>query len=121
MKLKLILLTLTICGLFSCSDDDDDVSTNQVNIRLANISEFKFEDTIYSGVNYGDIEPGEKTEYQLLENQFSSGSIEVTINGEDHGLFPIDHLGALLENGDYTIEFNFDSERQSLTDELIRD
>ncbi len=123
MKLKLILLTLTIFSLLSCSDDDDSTNeTNQVNIRLANNSEFKFEDATYNGINFGDIEPGEKTEYRLLENQFSYGSIYITINGEEYGWQPIDFVGeSLLENGDYTFEYNFDSEEQILTDELIRD
>ena len=123
MKLKLTLLILTIFSLFSCSDNDDSIiETNEVNIRLANNSEFKFKDATYNGINYRDIEPGEKTEYQLLENQFPYGSVNITINGEEYGWQPIDFVGeSLLENGDYTFEYNFDSEEQILTDELIRD
>lgn len=69
MKLKLIVLTLTIFSLFSCYDDDQ--STNKVNIRLDNNSVLKFENATFNSANFGDIEPGEKTECQSFEKQHS--------------------------------------------------
>lgn len=119
MKLKLILLTLTIFSLFSCSDDE---ATNEVNIRLANNSEFKFEDATYNGINFGDIVPGKKTEYKLFENQYSYGSVNITIDGEQYKWQPFDFVGeSLLEDGDYTFEYSFDNDSKVLTDNLVRD
>lgn len=117
MKTKLFLLLFTI---LSCSNDD--TQTNQVNIRLANNSELQFENATYNDANFGDIEPDEVTEYKVFENQYSYGKVDITINGEQFGWVPIDFVGEeLLENGNYTFDYNFNIDEQILTDELIRD
>ncbi len=123
MKLKLILLTLSMLSVFSCSNNDDLINeTNQVKIRLANISEVRFENVTYNDVNFGSLEPGEKTEYKTFENQYSYGKVDITINDKQFGWIPIDFVGEkLLENGNYTFEYNFDVDGQVLTDKLIRD
>jgi hypothetical protein len=121
MNTKLLLVIL-LFPFFSCSSDDNDIGTNQVNIRLSNISEVRFENATYNNVNFGDIEPGETTEYKAFENQYSYGKVDMTINGEQFGWVPTDFVGEkLLENGNYTFEYNFDVNEQNLTDELIRD
>ncbi len=123
MKTKLLVL-LSLFIIFSCSDNDDDVEiqTNQVNIRLANNSEVKFENVTYNNVNFGDIQPGEKTEYKIFEDQYSYGQVDITINGEKYGWIPVDYVGEeLLDDGNYTFEYNFNVEEKELTDELIKD
>lgn len=79
MKTKLFLF-LSLFTLLSCSNDDNGTQTNQVNIRLANTSELRFENATYNDVNYGDIEPGEVTAYKIFENQYSYGKVDITIN-----------------------------------------
>ncbi len=122
MKFKstLVVTLAIIFSFFSCSSDDE--PTNEVHIRLTNNSEFKFEDTTYNNINFGDIEPGEKTEYKLFKNQYSYGSVSILIENEQYGWQPIDFVGeSLLEDGNYTFEYSFDNENKVLTDKLIRD
>ncbi len=121
MNTKLLLL-LSLFTIFSCSNDDNDIQKNQVNIRLENNSDLRFENATYNSVNFGDIEPGERTEYKTFENQYSYGKVDITINGEEFGWVPIDFVGeGLLENGNYTFKYNFNVDEQILTDELIKD
>lgn len=110
-----MLLLLSI----SCSNEDD---TSEVNIRLANVSNVEFQDATYNGINYGDISPGDKTEYRAFEISYNYGSVTITIDGIDYGWIPIDFVGeSPLENGNYTFEYDFDTDTNTLSDELKKD
>lgn len=122
MNTKFTILLLSIICLFSCSSDDDsnNPQTNEVNIRLSNTSNLKFENATFNNVNFGDIEAGEITKYKTFESSYSYGSVNITIDGQDYGWIPIDFVGeSLLETGDYTFQYSFDD--NILTDELIKD
>ena len=117
--MKPILYVLAVLLLLSCSKDD---GTNEVNIRLRNASGIKFENATYNEVNFGDIEPGSTTEYRLFQNQYSYGSVSITIEGEEYGWIPIDFVGeSLLENGNYTFVYFLDSTNKVLSDNLVKD
>jgi len=121
MKLKLTTIFLSFILLFSCSNDDDSSAdkTNEVNIRLSNSSNVRFENATFNNVNFGDIEPGETSEYKTFESSYAYGSVSITIDDQDYGWTPIDFVGEdLLESGNYTFVYSFDT---ILTDELIKD
>ena len=122
MNTKFTLILLSIFCLFSCSSDDDSNTneTTEVNIRLSNTSDFKFENATYNNVNFGDIEPGEITEYKTFESSYSYGRVIITIEGQEYAKTPIDFVGeSLLEAGNYTFHYSF--ENNNLTDELVKD
>ena len=122
MNTKFTLILLSIFSLFSCSSDDDSNTneTTEVNIRLSNTSDFKFENATYNNVNFGDIEPGEITEYKTFESSYSYGRVIITIEGQEYAKTPIDFVGeSLLEAGNYTFHYSF--ENNNLTDELVKD
>ena len=110
---------IIVFALLSCSDDD---GTNEVRIRLRNASEFQFENATFNNVNYGNIESGATTEYRVFQNQYSYGSVSITIEGEEYGWIPIDFVGeSLLEDGDYTFIYFFDDMNKVLSDNLTKD
>ncbi len=122
MKTKLYFLFLLIALLFSCATDDDSNQITEVNIRLSNISNVKFENATFNSINFGAINSSEKTEYKTFESAYGYGSVKITIDGNDYGWTPIDYVGETpLENGNYTFEYSFDNSTGTLTDELIQD
>ncbi len=119
MKLKLSIIFLTIIFLFSCSKNN---FTNEVNIRLSNVSTIRFENATFNDINFGDIDPGETSEYKTFESSYSHGRVNITIDGQDYGWVPIDFVGeSLLLAGDYTFQYSFDTVNNLLSDKLIRD
>lgn len=83
---------------------------------------FKFENTTFNGLNFGDIEPGETSEYKTFESSYSYGNVKITINGQDFEWTPFDYVGAsLLKTGNYTFKYSFDIVDNILTDELVKD
>ncbi len=122
MKIKFLFLFLSTFLLFSCSNDDAKKPTTEVNIRLSNISDVVFENATFNNINFGNINSSEKTEYRTFERSYGYGSVTITINGNDYGWIPIDFVGeTLLESGNYTFEYSFDSSTGTLTDELVKD
>lgn len=119
MKTKSSIIFLSIILLFSCSKNN---FTNEVNIRLSNISSIRFVNATFNSVNFGDIDPGEISEYKTFESSYSYGRVNITIDGQDYGWVPIDFVGeSLLKEGDYTFQYSFDTVNNLLSDKLIRD
>lgn len=119
MKLKTLLIVLSIFLFASCSENED---SGDVNIRLSNASEVVFENATFDGVNFGTINPNETSEYRHFEVAYDYGRVQITINGFEYGWTPIDYVGETpLEGGNYTFEFNFDTSTLELTDRFIRD
>jgi hypothetical protein len=120
MRSNYSYLLIVFCITLACSKDEP--RTNQINLRLSNTSEFIFENATFNNVNFGTIEPGEKTQYKIFANQYAYGAVDITINGERFGWTPNDYVGEkLLQNGNYTFEFSFDAEEQTLNSVLVRD
>lgn len=118
---KTLLILFSFFLIFSCSDDDE--TKQNVRIRLSNISTVDFKNATFNHVNFGDLNSNEITEYKKFENNvYHYGTVKIEINDQDYGWTPIDFVGENpLEDGDYTFEYNFDTETQTLTDQLIKD
>lgn len=62
-------------------------------------------------VNYGDLDPGEASEYRLVPRAYRYQGVETMVNGKIAGNQPIDFVGeAFLEEGSYTYELNINEE-----------
>jgi len=120
MKTKFLTISIFIIFSFSCSDDE--ISTQLVNVQLSNTSDVIFENTTFHGVSFGDINPGETTEYQELKNVYENSIVSIIINGNAYGWTPTDFVGETpLNKGNYTVEFTFDTLSETLTHEFIKD
>ena len=119
MKLKTVLIILSIFLFVSCSENE---KQEDIYIRLSNASDIIFENATFNGENYGTIHPNEFSEYRLFEIAYHYGSVQITIDGQEYGWTPIDYVGETpLEGGNYTFEFTFNTATQTLNDRLIRD
>ena len=97
MKLALSLLAVTLL-LMSCG-------TDEINIRVMNLSSFEVENLDYQGIQTtGSLQPGEVTPYMMFEEAYTSPtSLAMTIEGEELRYLLIDRLGVSeLESGNYT-------------------
>ncbi len=107
---KLLICILTIITLLSCSNDDDNNST-ELRIRLSNASQFDFQNitvnTSTGNVVFEDMNVGQNSEYQVFQSAYRYAFVELEIDGETYTIQPIDYVGeTLLENGDYTYQIN---------------
>lgn len=114
---KLLILTILMTTFFGCSEDDD-LNTFEINIRLSNVSEFKFQNVIVNtstgNIDFGNINSRQITEYKTFELAYRYALVELEIDGEIYTLQPIDYFGETpLENGSYTYEIDAnDSQEQ---------
>lgn len=117
---KLLILTLILGTILSCSKNDD---INDVNIRLSNISNLNFENIIVNPggsekINYGDLKSRMLSDYKNFVKAYSYGFVELTANGKKYSITPIDYVGETpLSNGNYTYELNLE-DRQTGNAEL---
>lgn len=106
---KLTILILAIVILCNCTKNDD---TNDVNIRLSNISALNFENIIVNPgsserVNYGDLDAGMFSGYKNFQKAYSYGFVELIAEGEKYSIIPIDYVGETpLSNGSYTYQLD---------------
>jgi hypothetical protein len=99
---KILILIISITALFSCLNDDNNPS--QLKIRLANISQFNFQNIVVNtstkDVNFENINAGQKTEYKVFQKAYRYAFVKLEIDGETYTLQPIDYVGETpLENG----------------------
>ncbi len=117
--IQIIQILFIVVAILGCSDNE---VITAVNIRLANASDVDFRDMTFNGEDFGDLAPGEKSEYRAFERSYSYGSVSIIIEGERFGWQPNDFVGEeLLATGDYTFEYSFDPVTRILTDKLVRD
>ena len=105
---KLIILTITMGIVTSCSNDD---LIKDVNLRLSNVTTSDFEniivDTGTGRVRFENLNSGEISEYQNFTQAYRYAYIELDVDGETYTLQPIDYVGeTLLDDGNYTYELD---------------
>ncbi|MBK8390286.1 MAG: hypothetical protein IPL23_13835 [Saprospiraceae bacterium] len=112
--MKQFLILISIVTFLSCSKD------TKVNIRMKNVSEYRFDSTSYNGVEFGTINPDEVTAYQSFESSYPYGTFCLIIDGQIIKRMPIDFVGEqLLECGDYTFRLNY--EQNEFTHRLVKE
>jgi len=105
---KIFILILIVASFYNCKNDND---TSNVNIRLANVSQFKYQniivDTSTGIVNFDDLNAQQSSEYRTFEKAYSYAFIELQIDGNTYTFQPIDYVGeSLLKNGYYTYQID---------------
>lgn len=105
---KIFILILIVASFYNCKNDND---TSNVNIRLANVSQFKYQniivDTSTGIVNFDDLNAQQSSEYKTFEKAYRYAFIELQIDGNTYTFQPIDYVGeSLLKNGYYTYQID---------------
>jgi len=123
MNILLIFAALT-AFLFSCSNTTNSEEIDEVNIRISNVSEYAYENIIFSSrgneLIFGNLESGESSEYKVTESASRAVFIELIISDSTYTIQPIDDLGdGILEDGKYTL--TVDAELKGRYNSLIFD
>ncbi len=118
--MKYVFAILFVFLIISCNKNNE--MNKEVQIRLKNNSNVKFESASFNNTNYGSLNPGEVSQYEAFDEAHDYGLVQIIINGQEYGWIPIDFVGEKpLESGKYTFEYNFDEVNKILTDEFIID
>ena len=110
MNILLVLATATfLCG---CQKE---VMIREVNIRVANQSNVPFNEVTVQfpsqRADYGNILPGEITEYREIDKAYRYAYVKAWIEGKEAVLQPEDYVGEnLLSGGNYTYVLQYNSE-----------
>tara|TARA_R110002126_G_scaffold277560_3_gene423562 strand:- start:846 stop:1226 length:381 start_codon:yes stop_codon:yes gene_type:complete len=123
---KIFILILIVASFYNCKNDND---TSNVNIRLANISQFNYQNIIVNtstgAVNFDDLESQQLSAYKTFEKAYSYAFIELQIDGNTYTFQPIDYVGeSLLKNGYYTYQIDANESQEqygTLSLTLIKD
>ncbi len=120
---KLIFGIFILFVLVSCSKDE--VATDNVNIRLFNAGEVKFQDIKFNPstgiVSFGDLAPDQYSEYKNFDTVYRYAYLSLTVNDSMYTLQPVDYVGETpLANGNYTYRLNFNND-DKLTFVLVED
>lgn len=125
---KIVILILVFATLIGCSKDSDPENTNNVMIRLLNISQYDFENitvnTSTGNVNFENIRSGQKSEYKIFDVAYRYAYVQLHIDGVTYTYQPYDYFGEEpLENGNYTYLLNVNPQGQAgnVTSNLIRE
>jgi len=112
---NLLLLIGTMFLSFGCEHDElimpTDDSENPVQIRIRNVSDFKYENVKVNieepTTEHGTLAKGESTAYVDYSRAFRYAYFECEINDEIFVIQPIDYVGEhVLEAGKYTYEID---------------
>lgn len=104
MKPYNLFILLVAMAAISCSKESVDTD---IQIRIENASIYEMESikvlSFGEEYNYGDLAPGQVSDYQVIQRAFSYAYIELTIDGEIYALQPVDFVGETeLGGGTYT-------------------
>lgn len=109
MKQLIIITFFTIFFSTACNNE-----SGGVMIRVENTNDFDYEN-VYVATgnwdnNFGNIQAQSNSKYQLFENAYRYGYVQLEINGETYVVQPIDYVGeSLLEEGKYTYILDADT------------
>ncbi|WFB37576.1 hypothetical protein P3T73_07360 [Kiritimatiellota bacterium B12222] len=103
-KLYMLVMAICLCG---CQ--------TEVMIRIENRSDVELKGVIVQfpsqTENYGDILPGQATEYREIDKAYGYAYVEAWINGDEAVLQPEDYVGEkLLSGGNYTYVLRHNNE-----------
>lgn len=113
----IILLLLLGSG---CSKSSDGTS----RIRVENSSDQSFDSVNLWSMAHGALEPGEISQYTLVNEMYDKVSVTVTIDTLQFSQIVIDYVGEEpLRFGDFTLQVNITdlSDPFSITQNLVRD
>ena len=108
-----IIFQFTIIVFLSCSQEinqpKNDESSNKIQIRIANKSEFRFTNLSFGNGfclgNYNSVLAGELTDYFGCKIAYNSSSLHLNIGAWELHRQVIDYVGEEpLPNGQYTLE-----------------
>lgn len=107
MKRLLIIAVLTTT-LVGCSNTTNPEETDEVNIRISNVSEYAYENIVFSSrgneLRFGNLESGDSSKFKVTEAASRVVFIELIISDSTYTIQPIDDLGdGILEDGKYTL------------------
>lgn len=110
---SLFPLLASVILFLSCSDEQE----GQVFIRVMNQSIENYDNVVVQSpsntINYGNIKAGEFSKYERFDKAYRYGYIEVTVDGQQLFLQPIDYVGETpLKEGKYTYEVGLLSDSQ---------
>lgn len=113
MKPYNLFILLVAMAAISCSKESVDTD---IQIRIENRSTYEMENikviSFGEEYNYGDLAPGQVSDYQVIQRAFSYAYIELTIDGEIYALQPVDYVGETeLRGGTYTYILDADDSR----------
>lgn len=96
----LFFIFLSLLTFSGCFQDND-----YLQIRIENISKSPYKSVLLNGVYFGDIAPGEKTQYIGFESAYEKVNVELTINSVNYFIQPRDNVGVkMLSRGKYTYQ-----------------
>lgn len=109
--------------VIGCSSDDGDA---EVYIRLSNVSAYDYQNITVNPSNgrldYGDLDSGELSEYQMVTKAYRYAFVELEIAGETYMIQPIDYVGeSTLSSGYYTYQIDAGDENGQLYLSLAED
>ncbi|MEK6151653.1 hypothetical protein WIW50_00245 [Flavobacteriaceae bacterium 3-367] len=111
MKRILSLVTFVVLFSLGCSDRDDDLNANAVNLRIQNKSSLRFDEVQVGGVDkvHSQVPPGAFTAYLEYETVYRYSYIRIEADGQTYVLQPIDFVGETpLSKGFYTYELDLE-------------
>ena len=103
---KFLIVAIWTLAIIGCSNDDN---PKEVSIRLENTSQSEYKNIVINTstgfVDFPDLNPGERSKYQVFDRAYRYAYVKVEIDGIEQVLQPIDYVGETpLENGNYTYE-----------------
>jgi hypothetical protein len=113
MKRILLVCTLLVMIVTSCSDRDDDLTA--VHIRIKNNSTLEFDEVLVADEEhlYVSVSPDSFSDYQAFEEAYRFAYIRITAGEEVFELQPVDFVGeTLLPIGLYTYALAIDEAGQ---------
>lgn len=111
MKRLLFLVTFIVLLSLGCSDRDDDLNANAVNLRIQNKSSLRFDEVQVGGADkvHSQVAPGAFTAYLEYETAYRYSYIRIEADGQTYILQPIDFVGETqLSNGFYTYQLGLE-------------
>ncbi|MGI9183260.1 MAG: hypothetical protein ACR2H9_22505, partial [Longimicrobiaceae bacterium] len=92
LAVLLALLWTAGCDLLT-SPSSSRGESDEVQIRVFNNSDYRFENVTVNGVAFGAIPPGDFSEYREVPGAYHYGAVSLEIDGERFGVSPIDDVG----------------------------
>jgi len=91
---KILVLLFGILILVSCSSNEE---SNNLQIRISNVSEFDYENIIVSTsgnyVDYGNLSSNSNSEYKIFDLAYRYAFVELQVDEETYTFQPIDYVG----------------------------